>query len=314
MTALVEQMMYFGDAPWHKLGIELKEVPTSEKAIVAAGLDWKVCREKIWFKDLDEQMVPIDHGFAIRRLDKVGPKSIIGIVGKRYTPVQNINAFNFFDTIVEENKAIYHTAGSLDNGKVIWILAKLPDGLEISSNDNIELFTLLMNRHDGKRSLIVQPTPIRVVCMNTLSMALAESTNRLSFRHTANVDQQMKMAALTLAHSLAAFSKTKEAFKTLVLKDVSQSSLNEYYDNVLDITEIISKKKLEKKTRLNQIFQADLEISKSKPSLWIAYNSVTYLADHELGKNDDKRLLSSWLGSSNMLKQKALSAALQVAA
>jgi phage/plasmid-like protein (TIGR03299 family) len=319
----IETIFYFGQTPWHGLGVPLKEIPTSEKAIIAAGLDWKVTKEKLYYAKenigtLDDQEIVgsierVEDYFAIKRSDKQDSKSILGIVGKRYSPVQNINAFNFFDTVVGEKKAIYHTAGSLDKGKVVWILAKLPEGISISSNDNIELYTLLMNRHDGKRSVIVQPTPIRVVCQNTLNMALVENKNRLTFRHTKNVDSQMKMAALSLNHSLKTFEETKEAYKLIAKKEVTSDSLKEYFDNVVDFNEK-SRRSINRRSHLIDIFDYDTQKNNLRPSLWIAYNAITYWVDHEKGKSDDKRLSNAWTGNGFSIKQKALDVAIQMAA
>jgi phage/plasmid-like protein (TIGR03299 family) len=301
-------MFYFGERPWHKLGIELKEAPTSKDAIIASGLNWKVSKEKVIVNDVES-----DEFFAIKRSDKNTPKSILGIVGKKYSPVQNENAFDFFDTIVGEKKAMYHTAGSLNDGKTIWILAKLPDGLSISSNDKVELYTLLSNRHDGKRSLIVQPTPIRVVCNNTLNMALRDSSNRMNFRHTSNVEQKMKMAALSLNFSLKTFAETKDAYKLIAKKEVTTDSLNEYFDNVINFDKARqTKQSLTKKNRLLDIFNYDLTESKSKPSLWIAYNAITYYTDHEMGR-ERNRLSNAWVGNGFLLKQKALDIAVSMA-
>jgi phage/plasmid-like protein (TIGR03299 family) len=313
MAHEVEQMFYFGEVPWHGLGTELKEIPTSENAIIAAGLNWNVEKHNILCENGELPETRIEDFFAIKRDDKIGPKSVLGIVGKRYKPVQNKNAFNFFDTVVGEKKAIYHTAGSLCDGKVIWILAKLPEGISISSNDNVELYTLLMNRHDGKRSLIVRPTPIRVVCNNTLNMALSEkNTNSLSFRHTTNIDIQMKMAALSFNHSLKTFEETKAAYKVIAQKDVSRDSLEEYFNNVIDFNKK-SKRSLIKRNKLVEVFDYDVQTNNLKPSLWVAYNSVTYMVDHEFGR-DNKRLEKAWIGNGFDLKQKALNVALQMAA
>jgi len=312
----VESMFYFGEVPWHKKGTKLIDIPTSERAIIAAGLDWDVRKEKVYFDDtLNSKSgcyYSIKNVSAIVRNDKTGAESVLGIVGKRYTPVQNKNAFNFFDSIVGEKKAIYHTAGSLEDGKIIWILAKLPDGISISGNDEVELYTLLSNRHDGKRSLIVQPTPVRVVCNNTLNLALVERKQRMTFRHTTNIETQMKMAALSLNHSLETFSKTKEAYKLIASKSVDSVKLNEYFEEVLSIEEF-SNKKNAKKNRLVNVFDHDVSTNSLNPSLWIAYNAVTYWSDHEKG-NSEKRLSNSWFGSGFAIKQKALDVAIRMAA
>lgn len=309
MAHNVESMFYFGEVPWHGIGTHLEDIPTSERAIIASGLNWKVTKENIFIENKE-----IKNSFAVVRRNENGEiKNVLGIVGKNYKPVQNIEAFNFFDTIVGEKKAIYHTAGSLRSGKIIWILAKLPQNIFVSSNDCVELYTLLMNRHDGKKSLIVRPTPIRVVCNNTLNIALSQETdNILSFRHTKNINEQMQMAATTLNYSLTLFEKTKEAYTFIAKKEVTKETLTEYFNNVINFNEK-SKKSLNKRNRLFDVFDYDVQTNKIKPSLWVAYNSVTYFIDHEDGK-EKRRLEKAWVGNGFSTKQKALNLAIQMAA
>lgn len=309
MPANVESMFYYGETPWHRLGVELKDIPTSEKAIRAAGLNWKVTKEQIVLNS--NQTLIVDH-FAIKRSDKNDSSSILGIVGKRYEPVQNSEAFEFFDQIVGKGGAIYHTAGSLDSGKIIWILAKLPAKYSVSKNDDVDLYTLLMNKHDGTGSVIVQPTPIRVVCQNTLNMALLNNqSHRISFIHTKNVKEQMEFAAITIKHANELFSSTIEAYSFLAKTTIkSEKTLDEYFDSIITNDSTIADRK---RARLTEIFNHEIDRNKLKPSLWLAYNAVTQWVDHEKSKTQNKRLYNAWFGSGYTLKQNALDTAMQLA-
>ena len=114
-----------------------------------------------------------------RSLVRVTDNKPLSIVSKHYKPLQNRNAFEWFDTFVSEGKATYETAGSLCGGKKIWILAKLKDEMEIIKGDNVRRHILLCNGHDGVTSILLQPTSIRVVCENTLNMSLCNMYKRL---------------------------------------------------------------------------------------------------------------------------------------
>lgn len=312
MPALVESMMFFGEKPWHGIGTELEKIPTSKEAIIAAGLDWHVEKRDLFVHGQSNDLIKLNNHFATKRLDKEGEKSVLGIVGKRYRPVQNIEAFDFFDYVVGKGEAIYHTAGSLMDGKIIWILAKLPDEFKVSKNDSVELYTLLMNRHDGTGALIVQSTPIRVVCYNTLSMALSEAKDRLSFKHTKNVTVQMQRAAESIKMAKESFSETLDAYKLLASKEINSAQLNDYYNKLLDNK--TTKAAIKSKENFVQLFENEKQINKFDPTLWLAYNTVTGFVDHIRGKNKEKRLNNAWLGSGNSFKNKAFDIALQMAA
>src|SRR3989339_2218652 len=135
MAANVESMMYFGQKPWHGLGTKLHDPATAQDAIIYAGLDWECKKVSLYL----ENGLCIPDAFATVRMnspfDDIARENILGVVGERYHPLQNKDAFAFFDAIVGEGQAIYHTAGVLGKGERIWLLAKLPDVIRVAGDD-----------------------------------------------------------------------------------------------------------------------------------------------------------------------------------
>jgi phage/plasmid-like protein (TIGR03299 family) len=174
---------------WHDLGTVLENCPTSSEAIKHAGLDYDVAKLPVFFKpENSESNIIIPEKFATYRTDN---NNVFGIVGDRYSIVQNRDAFTFFDEIVGKGAAIYETAGCLGNGEVIFITAKLPDYIRVANEDLIEQYLFLTSSHDGSGAIQVAFTPVRIVCNNTLNFALQNCTNKLTIRHTTSAKDKL---------------------------------------------------------------------------------------------------------------------------
>jgi phage/plasmid-like protein (TIGR03299 family) len=200
-------MAFTGETPWHGLGTKLDAPMTAEEAIVAAKLDYTVTKEKLFLADGREAP-----SFCTMASDTM---AMLGVVGDRYQPLQNKDAFGFFDVLVGAGEARYETAGALGQGERIWLLAKMPETVEAVKNDPIETFVLLSNSHDGSTSVEARYTTIRVVCQNTLHMATSASKAVVSIRHTKSVEARLKLAAGLLSGYQEHLGQFSDAMKLL---------------------------------------------------------------------------------------------------
>jgi len=222
MAANIDSMFYHGAVPWHGLGTKLEHAATAAEAIAAAGLSWEVKQEPIF---LAGSSTPLDGYKANVRGDN---RALLGVVGDVYRPLQNKESFSFFDAVVGEKLAIYHTAGALGNGSRVWILAKLPGELRVIGDDITEKYLLLTNTHDGTSAVNIMFTPIRVVCQNTLNVALRDNSRRQSIRHTASMGLRVADVRDGLGIINARFSVFEEAARALCAVQVNAAGWRSY--------------------------------------------------------------------------------------
>ncbi len=192
MAANVETMFSLREKPWHGLGVIVQDAPSSKDALRVAGLDWRVESSKMFIEDLRGQMVEIPNVIANTRSTD---KAVLGVVTGRYSVVQNEEAFSFTDALIGE-KVRYETAGALDGGRKVWMLAKMPDSTIL--DDTFENYLLFTNSHDGKGSVKVIPTKVRVVCQNTLNMAVRGAARSWTTKHMGNMETKLVEAHRTL--------------------------------------------------------------------------------------------------------------------
>lgn len=209
MAHEVETMVYVRDVPWHRLGVCVEEAPDSEVALVKAGLLWAVKSEPIYIGS----RLADGYRANVRATDD----ALLGIVSDQYQIVQNREAFAFTDELLGEG-VVYETAGSLRGGKRIWLLARMPERYK-ALDDDIDAYLCFTNSHDGSSAVRVITTPIRVVCNNTLSLALGGAHRSWSGYHTKGVHDRLDDARRTLGLSRHYYETlTKEAEK---LGDIS---------------------------------------------------------------------------------------------
>lgn len=308
MVANIDTMFYYGETPWHGLGTELDHPATAEEAIVAAGMDWTVRVENL---QTVESGLFLPKARAVIRNDN---DVILGdnTVGRKWTPLQNREAFGFFDGVVGEGQAIYHTAGSLGNGERVWILAKLPGEIVLAKGDVTEKFLLLANSHDGSMLLSMLYTPIRVVCQNTLSAAIKGFNSKddlgIKIKHFPSINAKIAEAQRALGLANQYFNKFEEQAQILVQKSVSEEEIGLVLKTVFpgegtrgDNTRGVVRDLFEsEKNRVNGV----------TGTAWGLYNAITEYTDYarkvpKMDQDPTRRLSSIWMGTGAQMKVNA---------
>lgn len=310
-----DHMAYAGSKPWHGLGTALPGIATAAEMIEAARLDWEV--ELIPLVAMRNGVTIPTNSFSVTRKDC---DESLGVVGNRYAPIQNKSQFSFFDNIVDKGQAIYHTAGSLFNGKKVWVLAKLPEDMIIWRTDNVkdvtQKYILLSNTHDGSGALKIYFTPIRVVCNNTLTASAGTATNKVSIRHTVSAEDK-----LAEAHKLMGFTTHFYEEMQKQQQYLANSAINEmkdFYDFLQEIwPDTTAEKSRAQKTR-DAATSFFVEEAETYGADWLsAVNAVTGLIDHGTralpeGK-EELRADKILFGSGALLKERAFEVAMKFA-
>ncbi|MHB1050653.1 MAG: DUF932 domain-containing protein [Bacteroidota bacterium] len=300
-------MFYTGAVPWHSLGTALNKPATAAEAMEAARLDYTVVKRPMKAIINGRQYSDVPNAFATVRTDT---HQVLGVVGGRYEPVQNKDAFNFFDPLVDRDEAIYHTAGVLGRGEKIWLLAKLPDFIKVGKrNDPVEKFVLLYNSHDGSSHIRVKMTPIRVVCNNTLTAALSGTDAEVRIKHTQSAQEKLQEAHQILGLTNSLYQQLDYIFNRMALRKVTAQQLVEFVKTLVP-----DNPQAENNTRTenirNHILYLHDEVKDAamhRGNLFGAYNAVTEFVDHFGGSKDaSKQLRSIWFGGSGeQLKRRA---------
>lgn len=229
MSAEVETMMFTGrERPWHGLGTQVEEAPDSREALIAAGLDWDVVQRPVFTQD----GVKVPGYFAnVRQQDG----SILGVVTSRYKVVQNRDAFGFTDALLGDGVR-YETAGSLMGGRKTWILAKLPTRY-IIQGEQILPYLVFSNTHDGSGAIKIAMTPIRVVCNNTLNLALDTADRSWSIHHTGDIAAKLEDARETLFMAEDYMNELGKGFEDLSRKRLTDAAVDEFIKELLPIAD-----------------------------------------------------------------------------
>lgn len=310
----VAQIAYAGETPWHGLGTQVSNDLTPEQIMNKAGLNWSVEKKDLFVEGTNVK-VP-GHQALIRSSDS----KILDVVGDDWNPVQNEEAFQFFSEYVLAGDMEMNTAGSLKGGKNVWALAKVKESFTILGEDQVDSYLLFSNPHQYGKAIDVRFTPIRVVCNNTLTMSLnASSKNQVKLNHRSTFDADMVKQTLGIAHEK--FAKYKEMAEFLASKKFSTESLIQYYNDVFPHTYNKDKSvKVTKADDLTKTAKSAMAIIGTQPGAqfgegtwWQAFNSVTFLTDHVMGRSDDTRMESAWFGINQARKVRAANKAVEYA-
>jgi phage/plasmid-like protein (TIGR03299 family) len=315
MSHEIETMAYAGETPWHGLGKLVPADLSPEQMLEAADLNWEVEKKDLYFFGDDEEADTAYLAPGKKALIRKSDGAILDMVGDDWNPLQNADAFEFFNDFVVAGGMEMHTAGSLFGGKRVWALAKINEPFEIFKDDVIEPYLLFSNPHQYGKSIDVRTTQIRVVCNNTLTFALGKEVDRgIRVGHRAKFDADKVKMALGVIRQQSETYKAAGVF--LGSKKAKDELVTEYFDRLFPLT---SNKEYKEK-KYSRATVTSKEILHTQPGAqygagtwWGCFNAVTFMSDHILGCNPDNRLESAWFGPRANLKQNALKLAIEYA-
>ena len=273
MAALVETMFYTREKPWHGLGTKVEEAPTSADALRLAGLDWRVEQKNIQL--CGGSKVP-GYKANVRSTDG----KVLGVVSDRYRIVQNADAFEFTDSIIGGDVR-YETAGSLNGGKKSWRRAKLPE-TELAG-DKPEPYLCISNTHDGSGAVRVCMTPIRVVCNNTLNLALDSAKRAWSVRHTGSLQSKMHEARSCLRIANRYMGALAEKADRMANTTITRDRLNRILDELFPVDEHTTEREKKNIKKLRDEYMVCYfapDLVKFRDTAWGAYNAMSDMITH----------------------------------
>ena len=314
MSHEVEKMVFAGATPWHGLGTEIDDATTFWDAFKMAGLDWEVQTEPLFRGDGSE----VKAQASVRQSDN----RVLGVVGPRWTPLQNRDAFEVFEPLVDSGDLKLHTAGSLREGERVWVLCQLNlDNSEIVKGDEVSKFALLSNGHDGKLAVHFGFTPIRVVCANTEAMARGcKSSKLIRVRHHQFVKENVEKLRDVMNLANQEFEATAEQYRFLASRQINAKDLAQYVKIIFGVEK---KSDEDIKTRTKNILQSvetlfttgkGNDLPGVEGTYWAAYNAVTEYLNYDRGRNNANRMDSLWFGQNKQMSSNALDTALELAA
>lgn len=274
MSAEVETMFSVREKPWHGLGTIVQDAPNSEEALKIAGLDWEVISEEV-----STRFGVIPNTFAnIRTSDA----SCLGVVSGKYQILQNKEAFDFTDNLIGGDVK-YETAGSLFNGRRVWLLSKLPSTK--IAGDKVDSYVCFTNSHDGKGSVKVCITPIRVVCNNTLNLALNNAERSFSIKHFSDVKNKIQQARDVLQLTDVYFDNLAKVAEDYCNVSVNQDFINKLLEKVYpindDMSDLSKSRVLATRDGFIQAYLSP-DIAKFKDTAWGVINAASDVAGHSV--------------------------------
>lgn len=317
MAHLVETMAFVRETPWHGLGNQLTTHQPIENWITEAGMDWSIAQSDVLFNVSDSGMHIRSHTDAkvLYRSDTLAPLSV---VSNRYKVVQPAEVLHFYQDLVAAGGFELETAGVLKGGRKLWALARTGQETLIKKGDRMKAYLLLATSCDGTLCTTAQFTSVRVVCNNTLQMAVADSTGAVKVPHSMQFDPKVVKEALGIG--LSGWDSFIGNLKQLAQRPVSSVEATQYFSDVLDeqVLEMDgtpASRAMQQVTALYSGAGMGSLLPGSRSTTWGLLNAVTEYVDHQRrARSQDSRLDSAWFGQGAQLKLKALETALKLVA
>jgi len=332
MAHNIETMAWTGTVPWHGLGVEVASDLTPVEMMQAASLDWTVSKraaytlnEAEWHEDVGV-MLADGHHFLTRDSDNL----VLSHCGDDYVPIQNEQIFDFFKKFTDAGHMTMETAGSLRNGSEIWGLARISADFQLAGGDEVKGYLLINQPHVAGKAMVIKFTPIRVVCNNTLTVALNDGGAAFRMPHIREFDMDVRQAAEeALGLSKRRQDEFKEQAEFLSSKQFSGESVRNFVAELYQPQLFIEQAKAsadeefvmqEKFNRTSEMVMGAIDLSpgatlkSAKGTWWGALNGVTYIEDHHRrSQAEGNSLHSAWFGAGANRKAKALAKAIEYA-
>lgn len=326
MPADVETMAYVGETPWHSLGNKVHHGVSIERMMIEAGLEWEVHTRPVLFQPFSglgdptalteterlkgrELWRDTKHRVMFRNSDN----HVLDIVGPEYIPVQNSQVLEFFREYVDAGDMELETAGSLQQGRYVWALAKMKAGFTLLGDDKVDGYIFLANPHQYGKGYIVKFTTVRIVCSNTLMMALGGGGAEFKMWHTREFNKELQdEAKRRLGIARERLESFHEDADELARRHMSVEQATAAIARVF--APKLEKEPLEKQSptvkRIIDLYNGrayGANLVSSNGTAWGVLNAATQYLDHEYGKSADARITNAWLGEGDTKKRRLLS-------
>ena len=315
-------MIYQGETPWHHLGVKVNGDEPTEQLLKLARLDWEVTVEPMFFVDRNPE-INVYRRVPNRRVVLRAGNIALGTVGDTYVPIQNHEALKVLELARQEFGLQIETMGALGKGEKVWALAKMPNHFHVVDGDRISGYTLILWGHDGATPETGRLTPIRVVCQNTLELALHNSRRIFKINHNTAAENKLDEAAELVRDLVKVLTLTGQTFSKMALTPLKGEALQQYIDTVLGIEDgsLVQGVVARRRGAVYELATGKAKGFELAPNtLWTAYNAFTEYVDHiktaEVVAHNDgdglrvkKANLAALFGSGAHLKAKALSVA-----
>ena len=322
MAHLVETMAYAGATPWHGLGNHLTQKQPIEVWQREAGMDWQIQESLVHFKSDAVGHLGAIHSFPEQKvLFRSDTKAPLSVVSQRYHTVQPREVLEFYRDLTEVSGYELETAGVLKGGRKFWALARTGQDAALKDNDQINGYLLLATSCDGTLATTATPTIVRVVCNNTLTIALDGISRAIKVPHNTRFDPQTVKKQLGIA--VSQWDEFMYRMRTLAERKVQSKEALGFFMNVLcdtnahaPIPEVLpNKRAMEKVQSLYEGKGRGADLASARGTAWGLLNAMTEYVDHERrARSSEYRMDSAWFGQGAVIKQKALDAALQLVA
>ena len=322
MAHLIEQMAYVGDTPWHGLGQQLSRHQPLAVWRQQAGMDWHIESSPVRFIADGAGHLGSIHSFPEQKvLYRSDTRAPLSVVSQRYKVVQPEEVLEFYRDLTEYAGYELETAGVLKGGRKFWALARSGLGTAIKGQDQVNAYLLLATSCDGSLATVATPTSVRVVCNNTLTIAVDGMAQGVKVPHSTEFNPQRVKQQLGI--SVSQWDDFMYRMKTLAERKVSQEEIKTYFQSVIcnaeepldDPSKLPNVRALNRVQKLYQGEGRGSQLCTAQGTAWGLLNAITEYVDHEKrARSNDYRMDSAWFGQGASLKDKALASAMALIA